>query len=62
MSINAEFVNSDAQTQELNLEQLEDVAGGFWPAVGAGVAAYAIWEGVKFVAQAGSAAGRRDRR
>jgi lactobin A/cerein 7B family class IIb bacteriocin len=63
MSINAEFVtNGDEQNDELNIEQLEDVAGGFWPAVAAGVASYVIWQGFKFAGEAGSSAGRGDRR
>jgi hypothetical protein len=65
MNNDIDFV-SDNSEQDLNIEQLEDVAGGFLPALAVGfagsLAATAAWEGGKWVLKQGGAAGRRDRR
>jgi hypothetical protein len=65
MNNDIDFVR-DNSDQDLSIEQLEDVAGGFLPALAVGfvgsIAATAAWEGGKWVLKQGAAAGRSDRR
>lgn len=54
--------NIEDRSEDLSIEQLEHVSGGgFGLDVLGKVAIKAAWQGVKFVAGAGAAAGRSDR-